>query len=141
MITITDGKLKMNDVLIDDQDIVQFFAGIKADDGCDLEMIYSEVLIRALKIGISALHRAQTQVDIDTIRREFTQLHGQMGTALERYFGDNGKLNKLLEDVLTGDHSDFALKLDYTEDQSPLKKLYKAFEARMKEIDGRIVEV
>jgi hypothetical protein len=156
MITIANGKLQVNNVIIDDRDIVQFFSEIKADDDVDIETVYIEVLVRALKIGTVAIQRAQTQVDIDVIRREFEQLHqqveitldaifskdgGKLDTALTGYLGKDGKLHNLLEDTITGENSNFAHMLDYTDGQSPLKKLYDAIEKKFKIVDDRIIEV
>ena len=106
------GELTINDVVIKDTDIVQFFSSLKGDDENATEDLRQDLLVRALKIGVAALQRAQTQVDIDVIRREFEQLHqqvretfdaafhqdtGRLSLELEGYLGEKGKMADLFE--------------------------------------------
>lgn len=156
MINLNKGKLWLEQVVIEDSDVIKFFTSIKADEGEEIESLYQDYLLRALKIGVMAIQRSQTQVDIDAIRHEFDELHQQMDRSLDaifnkdrgdlitsmvKYLGEDGKMSRLLEDTLTGDGSQFSRLLDYTEQQSPLKKLHETLEKKFKEIEDRVIEV
>lgn len=156
MITVENGKLHLEDVFIEDEDIVHFFSTISIEDEDDLYSAYFRSLIRALKIGVFAIQRSETQIDIDYIRQEFGVLHRQMGQtldaifnkdngklalALSDYLGEDGKLLYFLKDEITGEKSKFSQMLDVSEEKSPLRKLHEALDRRFTIIDQQIIAV
>lgn len=101
MITAQNNQLTITDWTITDSDIVRFFAEIETDNEVSLLREREELLLRALKIGVFALQRAQTRVDIDVIRREFDALRRQVEDTLDAIFGeDQGKLTLALNTYL-----------------------------------------
>lgn len=112
MIAVRTNQLAITDLLITDSDIVRFFADIQAEDEEALQREHKELLVRALKIGVVALQRAQTRVDLDVIRREFDawkiqvqdclddifrEDQGKLALALSSYLGEGGKLEDLFD--------------------------------------------
>lgn len=112
MIEVDTNRLVITDLSIFDSDVVRFFADIQAEDEKALQDKYKRLLTRALKIGIVALQRAQTRVDLDLIRREFDawkievedcldeifrEDQGKLALALSNYLGEGGKLEDLFD--------------------------------------------
>jgi hypothetical protein len=112
MITVETNQVKITDWIVADQDVVAFFTEIDAENDEALQQEYGELLLRALKIGVVALQRARTRVDLDVIRREFdswqTQVQdalndvfkedkGALALALSKYLGEGGKLADLFD--------------------------------------------
>jgi hypothetical protein len=112
MITVTDGQLKIQELVIEDQDVVRYFQSIQIDDDLDSFEVKRETFLKAMKIGVIALERTQTQVNVDFIRSEFKDMQRQMQQGLEdifredtgslavvlnQYLGEGGKLGDLFD--------------------------------------------
>lgn len=112
MITLRRNQILVTDWVITDPDIVAFLADVEPDDDELLQLEYEALLLRALKIGVVALERAETQVNLDVIRREFDawqiqvqdcmdsvfrEDQGKLAVALGHYLGDGGKLDDLFD--------------------------------------------
>ena len=155
MIELAKGKGTLDAVVIEDRDVVNYFTWLKADEETDIESMYQDDLVRALKIGVQAIQRAQTHIDIDAVRHEFDELHHQMDrtldavfnkdrgdlvTSLVKYLGEDGKMVQLLEDMITSDGSQLSA-CRIIQQNSPLKKLHEALEKKFKDIEDKIIDV
>ena len=171
MFKCTADEIAIKDLTIDDLEIVSFFNQIQEDDQEILQAERKRALLRALRIGVLALHNTQTRVDIEVVRSEFEKLQRQIETTLKQTFdSDTGKMELVLkaylgsggklEDLFDPDRRDSAIGqiknifdehfsgdgaklrglLDYTESNSPLKKLYDALEKQFVELSAILQE-
>jgi hypothetical protein len=169
MITLQDGSLLVDHWEVRDPAVVRFFSAVPAEDDEARQREWEELLLRAVTIGVIALQRAETQVDLDAVRHEFEAWHravegsledvfkqdnGKLATALSLYLGEGGRLAELFDPQrkdsaigrvqaifdqhFTGDGAKFALLLDCTNEQSPLRKLQGALSDQVKGLETKM---
>jgi hypothetical protein len=112
MIRLTENKIVIEALTIEDPDIVSMVSTTQGDDERTLAEARKDLIIRAMKIGALALQRAQTRVDVEVVRTEFVTLqqqvtqaldevfredNGRMALALQKYLGEGGKLEDLFD--------------------------------------------
>ena len=171
MITINERQLEITKCTITDPDIMQYFTEIDAGDDASTNQKREELLLQALRIGVIALRRTQTQVDTDAIRREFDDFKRRANDALEEFFKEDtgklalglrkylgkgevedlfnpdlrnsavGRIQTLLDGHFGGDGAKFTRLLDYTEPNSPPKKLQESLQKNFEKLQTQINEV
>jgi hypothetical protein len=169
-VEIESHRIIITDWVITDPDVVGFVSQLEPDEGSPCQQ-YSEMLLRALRVGVLSIGQAQATVNVDSIRREFDSMQrdltdaldsvfradsGKLALALNTYLGEGGKLSDLFDpsrktsaigriqeifDRHFGGNGEFVRLLDYTEPDSPLRKLHVAFDKRINELQERIIQL
>jgi hypothetical protein len=88
-ITISEDKLQIQNYVIDDQDVVNYFENLQSQ-GKDLH----ENLENIIKLGVIAVKSAHVGTQVDFVEKKFMVIQTKLEKQLDEQFGDHGNLIK-----------------------------------------------
>jgi len=89
-IGISDKKLQIENITIDDQDVVNYFENLQ-DQGKDL----NENLENIIKLGVIAAKSTHVGTQVDYVEKKFMMIQNDLENQLNEQFGDHGNSIKV----------------------------------------------
>ena len=131
-ITISDGKLRIENWVTDDPDIVGFFQDFDESDNLE------ERLTSLVKTGISVAKSAKTQDNIDYVEAAFENLNSRFDKRMKDIFGDDGDFASLIKDHFGQDGRIIKEVFSPSREESPLYVLKQELGASLSEIMNQL---
>lgn len=104
-VDVPSNEVRITELVVHDDELVEFLEGVDDDR-------VEEAVVRALKVGAATLNLAETEKELEYVRRHFQAMNEEFESEIDRVqsdieeqFGDDGRLPRLLDDYLGEDGS------------------------------------
>lgn len=135
VVELSDGRLSINGLEIDDTDVVEYVEEREAQSPEDVVRL-------AIRMGISTLRLSETTEDMEYVRHEFDKINREFDDQIEdlqddlaAWFDDEeGDFAELIDETF-GKNGDIVEEVfDHTKDGTPMAELYNDFETKLREL-------